>query len=107
MENGRTRALARRVLKGRVAPEVLDPPGRGLQGRGWRAAVEACLPQLREEVRSLSGTPWGDLLDLPRVDAMLERWPASGWSDYGQLFLYQATLLRAISLGHFARVRSA
>lgn len=107
MEEGRTRALARRVLKGRVAPEVLDPPGRGLQGRGWRAAVECCLPQLREEVRRLRGTEWGEMLDLGRVDAMLEHWPTSGWSDYRQLFLYQASLLRAISMGHFARVRSA
>lgn len=107
MENGRTRALARRVLKGRVAPEVLDPPGRGLQGRGWRASVECCLPQLQGELRGLSGSEWGEMLDLPRVTAMLERWPTSGWSDYNQLFLFQASLLRAISLGHFARVRSA
>lgn len=107
IEDGRTRALARRVLEGRVAPEVLDPPARGMQGRGWRATMECCLPQLRDEVRRLHGTEWGEMLDLVRIDRMLERWPTDGWSDYQQLFLYQASLLRAISMGHFARVRSA
>lgn len=107
MENGRTRALARRVLEGKVAPEVIDPPGRGMQGAGWRAAAEACLPELRAEVQRQRSTQWGELLDLPKIDSMLERWPTSGWSDYNQLFLYRASLLRAISMGHYARVRSA
>lgn len=107
IEDGRTRALARRVLKGRVAPEVIDPPARGLQGSGWRAAAEACLPQLREEVARQRVTSWGDLLDLRRLESMIEHWPKSGWSDYSQLFLYQASFLRAISMGHFARTRSA
>lgn len=107
IEQGRTRALARRVLAGRVAPEVIDPPGRGMQGSGWRAAAEACLPELRAEVDRLKATPWGEMLDLPRMAAMLDHWPGSGWSNHGQLFLYRASLLRAISMGHFARVRSA
>ena len=107
LEQGRTRAVARRVLRGRVAPDVIDPRGRGMQGSGWRRAAEACLPQLRGEVDRLARTPWGELLDTRRVAAMLDGWPESGWSDHEQLFLYRATLLRAISLGHFARVRSA
>lgn len=107
LEQGRTRALARRVLKGRVAPEVIDPPGRGMQGSGWREAAEAGLLELRAEVGRLRSTAWGEMLDLRLIADMLDNWPTSGWSDFNQLMLYRASMLRAISMGHFARVRSA
>lgn len=105
--DGRQRAFARNMLAGHVPDAVVNPTGRGLQGCDWRQSAEPSLPWLREEVRRLRATPLGEALDLPRMERMLVDWPRDGWSSAAQLSTYRYALMRAISMGHFARVRAA
>lgn len=103
--DGRQRALARAMLDGRVPDAVVNPVGRGLQGCDWRQSAELSLPWLREEVERLHATELGEALDLPRMVHMLKHWPTEGWSSNAQLETHRYTLMRAISMGHFARIR--
>lgn len=69
-------------------------------------SAEKSLDGLRDELLLLRQTPFGDMLDLDRMDGMLAAWPASGWSETVQQNRYRFSLLHAIGMANFARIRS-
>jgi asparagine synthase (glutamine-hydrolysing) len=102
LRNGVTRRLARRALADRVPAQVLRENRKGRQSPEWfhrlswgRARLEAVVERLRK-------SPLANYaLDLPRMKAVLDRWPAdanTAQSKYGSLVL---VLARGANVGEF------
>jgi asparagine synthase (glutamine-hydrolysing) len=102
--DGRPRALARDLLKGRVPDEVADQRSRGWQGANWRAGFEPAIPEMLEEVDLIERhAELSAMFDAPRMRALLLAWPAGNWTDWDQIETYRHTLFRAIGAARFAR----
>lgn len=99
LHEGRHRSLARGILKGRAPTSITNLPTRGIQGGDFRASVLLSQHELASEIdaiRAIKGL--NDLLDLPRLQATLDRCRAGNWDGWGQM-------IRAIGLANFARTR--
>ena len=104
LRDGETRALAKRALADRLPPAVLNAPLRGLQAADWHEGLSADREGLAREVASLASCPAAaNLLDLPRLQRMIDDWPQSGWHSPAVRDAYRLALLRGVSLGHFLR----
>jgi asparagine synthase (glutamine-hydrolysing) len=102
--DGRPRALARDMLKGRVPDAVANQRSRGWQGANWRAGFEPAVPEMLEEVdRIEEDGELSAMFDVPRMRALLLGWPAGNWDDWDQIETYRHTLFRAIGAARFAR----
>lgn len=101
---GQSRSLARRAMRERLPPSVLNCTARGFQGADWHATLTSALPELRSELKLLTQSPAArQIFDLPAMQAMLDAWPEPG----GNLEQYQTRwnfwLTRAFSMGYFLR----
>lgn len=102
LRNGVTRRLARRALADRVPPQVLRENRKGRQSPDWfhrlswgRARLESVVERLRKSPLAVYA------LDLPRMKAVLDQWPAdatAAQSKYGPLVL---VLARGANVGEF------
>ena len=100
LRRGEWRPMARRALSSLVPAEVLDSPSRGYQGADWYERVSRSdLYDLLEEIRTSSGVC--DLLDLDKIRATIDRWPASGTAALGETALFRSRLLAALTMGTF------
>lgn len=102
--DGRPRALARDLLKGRAPGTVLTQRSRGWQGANWRAGFEPAISEMIAEVDRIEADPeLAQMFDVPRMRALLLNWPAGNWNDWDQIETYRNTLFRAIGAARFAR----
>jgi hypothetical protein len=86
---------------------VLEGRRKGLQAADWHMALSEDRASLRQEIARLADLPAaGRLLDLPRLAALEERWPAGEWHSREVSAAYRILLLRATSIGHFLRKAS-
>jgi asparagine synthase (glutamine-hydrolysing) len=107
LRNGVRRAAAREALRGRVPDAVLNDMRPGLQGMDWHEGAAADLPALREELaRAAACAPAARLLDIGKLQQMVEEWPSDGWDRGATDQGYRLTLLRGISVAHFIRKAS-
>ena len=107
LRDGMPRALARDALADRLPPAVLYERKRGLQSVDWHEGLTAARAQLREEVERLDGVPEAQTaLDLPRMRALLEDWPITGWNTPAVDMNYRQGLIRGVASGHFLRKAS-
>ncbi|MGH7489282.1 MAG: asparagine synthase-related protein, partial [bacterium] len=87
LRNGVTRRLARRALADRVPPQVLRENRKGRQSPEWFHRLSWGRPRLESVVERLPKSPLASYaLDLRRMKAVLDQWPAhanSGQSKYG------------------------
>jgi len=104
LKDGVTKALVRRALAGRVAPEVLQLRGKGYQAADWHEGLTSTRDTLREEIARLKECgPAAMSIDFPRLIRLTENWPADGWQTEEVIAPYRLALLRAVSTGHFLR----
>jgi len=101
---GMPRALARRALADRVPRSVSEALPRGLQSADWHVQLTAARPQLASELARLAACPQADrLLDLDRLQRLVDDWPEGGWETGKIVSQYRTGLLCAVSAGHFLR----
>lgn len=104
LANGIPRALARRALADRLPAAVLDERRKGYQAADWHEGLTAARPGLLEEIARLEQIPdAARALDLPRMRALIEDWPADGWDKPQRIRAYRLLLARGIASGHFIR----
>jgi asparagine synthase (glutamine-hydrolysing) len=102
--NGETRALARRALADRVPQAVLTERRRGYQGADWHETLTADRESIAAELEALARCePAARLLDVARLQRLVENWPSAGWENQNVIDSYRLALLRGISAGHFVR----
>lgn len=102
--DGETKALARRAFAGRMPREVIETRGKGYQAADWHEGLTAAREQIRDELGRLENCgPARAAIDLPRLQALVDNWPSSGWEREKVVVPYRLALLRAISTGHFLR----
>lgn len=107
LAGGMTRALARRALADRLPPQVTGEMRKGYQSADWHFGLEAGRAGIAAEIARFSHVPGaGDLLDLPRMAALIEKLPDRDWHKPEVFTPYRIALLRGVSAGHFLRKAS-
>ena len=103
---GRRRALVKRLMRGRLPPEVMRaPPGR--QAADWHLKTSRILPRIREEIRQWRGDPAvACRLDLDRLLRAVDTWPVRtplSYRDHPDYGIVACGLGRALAAGRFIR----
>ena len=102
MRDGITRRLARRVLADRLPPEILRENRIGRQNPEWFERLSASREYLATEVRRLRSSPLASYaLDLPRMQAVSDDWPADSDAAAGRYAPLAAVLERGVNIGQF------
>ena len=102
IHDGQPKALARAVLAGRVAPELLDAQRRGLQAADWHEDLTRVRERLRDEVERIEfQTDARELIDVERLRGLVSNWPAGDWNSIEVSANYRLAMLRAISVANF------
>ena len=108
LSGGVRRAIARRVLAGRLPPAVLNERRRGYQSADWPEMLDAARPEILEEARLIEqSSAASSVIDTDRLRGFLRDWPEHWDGSARQEFLYNRALLRALSAGRFARMVEA
>ena len=98
--DGRSRALARRALEGRLPDKIRTMNERGYQAAGWHKQVsKAELLQMIEEVESSAAAR--QLLDIGRLKRTADRWDRIDFDDPAQDLAITTFLSLALAGGLF------
>jgi asparagine synthase (glutamine-hydrolysing) len=107
IHGGQPKALLRKVLAGRVPPQVLDNRLRGYQSADWHERLNAARQEVDQEVAQIEEfEPAAEIIDVERLKRLLDEWPDAGsdlWTGYSATLDYRSCLLRAISAASFMR----
>lgn len=102
MTNGQPRLLIRRAMAGRLPQDTLAARRRGLQAAAWFESMSAERTALLAEVQAFEADGLtSQILDLPRMRTLLERWPRERPVDAGGVALYRGQLALALVTGRF------
>jgi asparagine synthase (glutamine-hydrolysing) len=104
LQQGHTRALARRTFADRLPRVILDETRKGLQAVDWHEGLTAAPELAQGELDRIgSASSPRELLNLDKLRGLLEELPSGGWHSNWVQGQYRLALLRGISAGHFAR----
>jgi asparagine synthase (glutamine-hydrolysing) len=85
LRDGQTRVLYRRAFVDRLPAAVLEARLRGRQNAGWQEGLNAIRDVLPERLESMKHSPLaGRLLDVPRLERLIDEWDLSRGPDYSQ-----------------------
>ncbi|MGZ9100065.1 MAG: asparagine synthase-related protein, partial [Brevundimonas sp.] len=100
--NGRPRALAREVLADRAPAAVLAERRRGYQAADWAVALSAARGEARRMLERAGRGSGAAMLDMPRLQALVERWPQPHeWGTPEATSDYRQALLRGLAVAAF------
>ncbi len=104
LSGGRTRLLARRAFADRLPQIVLNERRKGYQAADWHEGLTAARSEMAMDIDRFAACPIAaDTLDLSRMNALVEDWPAGGWNVPHRMRQYRLALLRGAGSGRFAR----
>ena len=105
MENGVTRRLAKRMLRGRVPLETLSEPRRGVQDGDWHMRLTPDIPAIQEEVADWKRDPAvAERMDIGRLERVLETWPEwASWVPRHDDWWLARGLTETVAMGRFIR----
>ena len=102
--DGEPRSLQRRAFATRLPPEVLAEARKGSQAAAWSLGMDAAQERMAVELESLEACrEAAAIIDLPRLRAAMDAWPAADRADPETARLYRNVVLRSVSAGHFLR----
>jgi asparagine synthase (glutamine-hydrolysing) len=101
---GMPRSLARRSFADRLPPEVVGERRRGYQAADWHEQLTAIRPEVEEELQRIAACRESEeIIDVGRLQALLDNWPAGGWERPSVQRDYRHVLLNGLAVGHFLR----
>lgn len=101
---GEPRSFARRVLRDRLPAQVVEEKARGYQNGDWYHRLTLLRPVLMAELERLEGSPAArDMLDLTRIRAVAENWPADADAAMARASDMLDIVGRGIHYGRFIR----
>jgi asparagine synthase (glutamine-hydrolysing) len=99
--NGQARWLIRRAMAGRLPPEVLNSRQRGLQSSDWLYRLRSRREELTQTLRRIQQDELAArMLDVPRLERLLETWAEPAAGDRGAVEEYHL-LQEALVAGRF------
>lgn len=102
--SGRDRFLARRVLADRLPPQVAREQRKGRQGAEWFDWLTQSRPWLAAELDRIEASSLGrELIDTPRLRAILDDWPADAAEAEPHYHRLANILGRGVGLGNYIR----
>lgn len=104
LSDGLPRRLARLGLTDRLPAAVLEERRKGYQAVDWFENVVTSRDSLLQEVsrlRNVDGV--ADILDLDRLEGLLQSMPEENWTHPEAMRQYRLLVLRGVSVGHFMR----
>jgi asparagine synthase (glutamine-hydrolysing) len=102
LHGGVPRSLIRRAMREKLPASVLNERRKGYQAADWHERLEQDRGALAKELGRLRLSPSAsELLDIERLERLVQHWPSSGWSQDLVRLEYRSALLRGISAGHF------
>jgi asparagine synthase (glutamine-hydrolysing) len=102
LRDGQQRSLVRRAMVGRLPESTRTRTRRGRQSADWYVSLAAVRPRMLEEVTRLKGSPLAArMLDLTRMQSLIESWPAEGFERPEIMSEYHIALTRGFSVGRF------
>lgn len=101
---GHDRHLARRVLADRLPPEVVNERRVGRQNAEWFGWATSNRAWMAGELGGIDASPLGpELIDVPRLRRILERWPADADAAEPRYQEIMGVLGRGVALGGFVK----
>ncbi len=101
---GQSRSLVRRAMRDRLPAEILDCTTRGLQAADWYLTMGQRRKQMGDELKLIAQSPVAcRLLDIERLQMLLDTWPASGYEEPEVYSSYHLALSRGLAAGNFIR----
>ena len=102
LRGGQLRSLARRAMEGRLPPSTLERTQRGSQSADWYLDLGAVRGRMAAEVSHLRTSPLASrLLDLNRMQWLIEHWPTGGFHTGEVKRPWHIALTRGFSVGRF------
>ncbi|MFC6840791.1 asparagine synthase family protein [Xanthomonas theicola] len=103
LREGVSRSLPRRMLAARGAPqEIFDNRAVGVQHGDWFARLCTQRGVMQRQLAQLRASPLASrILDLPRLQGLLDRWPADAAAAEPRRDEYLQTLAHALQMGGF------
>jgi asparagine synthase (glutamine-hydrolysing) len=103
VRNGRSRRLARRLLRAAGVPAVIaDSEVRGQQHPEWFAHLDRVRPAMPAQLAALRQSPTAArIIDLDRLDRLVADWPADTAAAHRRDRLFHFVLPRALHVGAF------
>lgn len=102
LRNGETRSIARRLLRGRLPAEIVDSQARGVQNGDWFRIVTANRPAMLADLERMRTKPLASrVVDLDRLQGLLENWPQDLASAQSQRLQYHHMLTRGMEMARF------
>ncbi len=103
-QDGCPRSFAREVLRDRLPPEVTENQKRGYQNGDWFHRLTQLRPAFMAELDRLEASPAArEMIDLPRVRAVAENWPADADAAMARASDMLDIFGRGIHYGRFIR----
>jgi asparagine synthase (glutamine-hydrolysing) len=91
-------------MKGRLPDATLACTTRGLQSADWFLTMGSRLDDMKQELQCIQKSPTAQrLLDLDRLQMLLETWPSNSFADNSISDSYNLALIRGLSAGNFIR----
>ena len=107
LDRGRSRLLARRSMRGRLPPEVLEARRRGVQSADWHLRLTRALPRIRDTLLEWRNDPVvAGRLDVARLLRLVDTWPARAplsARDHTEYMLARVGVDRALATGKLIR----
>ncbi len=103
-----SRSLVRRAMKGRLPEATLARTIRGQQGPDWYLPVGEALPAFKTELGRIAESPVARrVLDLDRLNRLIDTWPAEGHETAEVTDSWNLALTRGIAVGYMLRERDS
>lgn len=101
---GVQRSFARRVLADRLPDALLTERRIGRQNPEWFSRISAQRESFAAEIERLAQIPLAaEMLDLPRLNRLIDDWPEDAAAAEARRFDYAQMLPRAVQVGRFIR----
>jgi asparagine synthase (glutamine-hydrolysing) len=102
LREGQQRSLAKRAMVGRLPASTLSRTQRGSQSADWYVSMGAVRGRMAAEVQRLRCSPLASrLIDLDRMQRLIEEWPNSGFDRLDVARSFHIALTRGFSVGKF------
>ena len=104
LRRGQDRSLIRRAMQGKLPAAILNQTISGDQAQDWFVKMAPLREEFRQELQRMRHSEAArEIIDLERLEALVENWPGDDWFHEDAIVSYKNALQRGIAAGRFIR----